>query len=112
MGRGKGDGAGLMRERIKQARIKETDVPYKQDLLSFQAKMMREHYSLSSTLLKHSDITSGLQLGKAEVVSGLRNFVHIDRPEHRSIDRPKERGAEKGSGRHSTLREPPRWPSG
>ena len=27
----------------------------------------------------------------------------MDRPEHHSIDRLKERGVEKGSGRHSTL---------
>ena len=48
-------------------------------------------------------ITSGLQLGRAEVLRGLRNCLNMDRPEHHSIDRPKERGVEKGSGRHSTL---------
>ena len=53
---------------------------------------------LASTI----DITSGLQLGRAEVLRGLRNFLNMDRPEHRSIDRLKERGVEKGSGRHST----------
>ena len=46
---------------------------------------------------------SGLQLGRAEVLRGLRNFLNMDRPEHHSIDRLKERGVEKGSGRHSTL---------
>ena len=50
-----------------------------------------------------SDITSGLQLGRAEVLRGLRNFLNMDRPEHHSIDHLKERGAEKRSGRHSTL---------
>ena len=44
-----------------------------------------------------ADITSGLQLGKAEVLGGLRNFLNMDRPEHHSIDRLKERGMEKGS---------------
>ena len=34
---------------------------------------------------------------------GLRNSLNMDRPKHHSIDRPKERGVEKGSGRHSTL---------
>ena len=34
---------------------------------------------------------------------GLRNFLSTDKPEHHSIDRLKERGVEKGSGRHSTL---------
>ena len=48
--------------------------------------------------------TSGLQLGRAEVLRGLKIFLNMDRPEHHSIDCPKERGTEKGSGRHSTLR--------
>ena len=50
-----------------------------------------------------ADITSGLQLGRAEVLRGLRNFLNMDKPEHHSIDRLKERGVEKGSDRHSTL---------
>ena len=29
--------------------------------------------------------------------------MNMDRPEHHSTDRLKERGVEKGSGRHSTL---------
>ena len=44
-----------------------------------------------------------MQLGKAEVLSGLGNFLNMDRPEHDSIDRLKERGIVKGSGRHSTF---------
>ena len=60
---------------------------------------MKRPGGLSST----SDITSGLQLGRAEVFRGSRNFLNMDRPEHHSIDRLKERGAEKRSGRHSTL---------
>ena len=54
-------------------------------------------------LASTADITSGLQLGRAEVLRGLRNFLNTDKPEHHSIDRLKERGVEKGSGRHSTL---------
>ena len=54
-------------------------------------------------LASTADITSGLQLGRAEVLRGLRNFLNMNRPEHHSIDRLKERGVEKGSGRHSTL---------
>ena len=50
-----------------------------------------------------TDITSGLQLGRAEVLRGLRNLLNMDRPEHHSTDRLKERGVEKGSSRHSTL---------
>ena len=50
-----------------------------------------------------ADITSGLHLDRAEVLSGLRNFLNMGWPEHHSIDRLKERGVEKGSGRHSTL---------
>ena len=51
-----------------------------------------------------ADITLGLQLGRAEVLRGLRNFLNTDRAEHHSTDRLKERGDEKGSGQHSTLR--------
>ena len=47
-----------------------------------------------------SGITSGLQLGRAEALRDLRNFPNIDRPELHSIDHLKERGVEKGSGRH------------
>ena len=54
-------------------------------------------------LASTADITSGLQLGRAEVLRGLRDFLNMDRPEHHSIDCLKERGMEKGSGRHSTL---------
>ena len=54
-------------------------------------------------LASTADITSGLQLGRAEVLRGLRNFLNTDKPEHHSIDRLKERGVEKGSGRNSTL---------
>ena len=54
-------------------------------------------------LASTADVTSGLQLGRAEVLRGLRSFLNMDRPEHHSIDRLKERGVEKGSGQHSTL---------
>ena len=50
-----------------------------------------------------ADTTSSLQLGRAEVLRGLRNFLNMDRPEYHSIDHLKERGVEKGSSRHSTL---------
>ena len=55
-------------------------------------------------LTSTADIASGLQLGKAGVLRGLRNFLNADMPEHHSTDRLKERGVEKGSGRYSTLR--------
>ena len=54
-------------------------------------------------LRRTADITSRLHLGRAEVLRGLRNFLNMDRPEHHSIDHLKERGVEKGRGRHSTL---------
>ena len=51
-------------------------------------------------LASTADITSGLQLGRAEVLQSLRNFLHTDKQEHHSIDCLKERGVEKGGGRH------------
>ena len=55
-------------------------------------------------LVSSADIMSGLQLGRTEVLRGLRNCLNMDRPGHYSIDRLKERGEEKGGGRYSTLR--------
>ena len=54
-------------------------------------------------LASTADITFGLQLGRAEVLRGLRNFLNMDRPEYHSMDRLTERGMEEGSGPHSTL---------
>ena len=54
-------------------------------------------------LASTADITCILHCGRAEVLRDLRNFLNMDRPEHHSTDRLKERGVEKGSGRHSTL---------
>ena len=53
-------------------------------------------------LVIRASITTGQQLGRAEMLRGLRHFLNKDRPEHYSIDRLKVReGVEKGSGRHS-----------
>ena len=54
-------------------------------------------------LASTADITSGLQLDRAEVTRGLRNYLNKDMPEHHSIGRLKKRGVEKGSERHSIL---------
>ena len=51
-----------------------------------------------------ADVASGLQLGRAEVLRGLRNFLNVNWPEHHSTDRLKKRGVEKGSSRYSTVR--------
>ena len=47
-------------------------------------------------------ITAGLQLSRAGVLRVLGNFLNMDRPEHHSTDRLKER-MEKESDRHSTI---------
>ena len=46
-----------------------------------------------------ADITFGLQLGRAEVLQGLRNFLYMYRPEHHSTDRLKEKRVERGRER-------------
>ena len=56
-------------------------------------------------LASTADITSGLQLGRAKVLRGLRNFFNADKAENHSTDRPKERGVEKGSDRTPTLQD-------
>ena len=45
-----------------------------------------------------ADITTVLQLGRAEVFGGLRVFLNMDRPEHHSIDCLMEREVAKGAG--------------
>ena len=55
------------------------------------------------TVASTMDITSGLQLGREEVLRGLRNFLNMDRPEHHSTDHLKEGIVDKGSSQHSTL---------
>ena len=57
-------------------------------------------------LASTADITLnnfGLQLGRAEVLRGLRNFLNKDRPEKHSIDHLKE----KGEGRKEAADIPP-----
>ena len=49
--------------------------------------------------------TTGLWLGKAKVLRGLRNFLNTDRPEHHSTDCLKERGMERRNVQRSTLRD-------
>ena len=41
-------------------------------------------------LASTTGILFGLQLGRPEVLRGLRNFLNMDRPEHHSIDPLKE----------------------
>ena len=45
-----------------------------------------------------------MHFGRTEVLRGLWNFLNMDRPEHHSTDRLKERGVEKGGGQHSPSR--------
>ena len=59
----------------------------------------------ANRLASTADMTSGMQLGRAEVLRGLRNFLNVERPVHHSTDRlKKERGVEKGSGQHAAIR--------
>ena len=46
-------------------------------------------------LASTADITSCLQLGRAEALQGLRNFLNMDRAEHHSTDRLKVRSGER-----------------
>ena len=72
------------------------------DLLSWACWTQWE--CMGRWIVKNTRYHIWLQLGRAEVLRGLRNFPNMDRSKHHSIDRLKERGVEKGSGRHSTLR--------
>ena len=49
-----------------------------------------------------ADATTGLQLGNAEVLRRLRNFLNMDRPDCYSVYHMKEIGVEKRNDRPST----------
>ena len=52
-------------------------------------------------LASTADITSGLQLGRAEVLRGLRNFLNTDKPEHHSFE-----GKRSGKKKRPTFHRP------
>ena len=62
------------------------------------------HFDTSADRQTSTADTPGLRFSGAEVLMGFRNCLNMDRPEHHSTDRLKEKGVEKRSGRHSTLR--------
>ena len=71
--------------------------------LTMEVEAIKHEIQWLASQASTAHITSGLQPGRADVLRGLRNFLNMDRPEHHRFDRPKERGAEKGSGQHSIL---------
>ena len=50
-------------------------------------------------------LTSGLLLGKSEVLRSLRHYLRAQSQGHHSIDRLEERGVERGSARRSSLKD-------
>ena len=50
---------------------------------------------MADRLASTADITTGLQLGSAEVLRDFRHFLDMDRPEHHRVDCLEERGVEK-----------------
>ena len=48
--------------------------------------------------------TSGLLLGRSEVLRSLRHYLRAQSQGHRTIDRLEERGVERGSARRSSLK--------
>ena len=49
-------------------------------------------------------LTSGLLLGRSEVLRSLRHYPRAQSQGHHSIDRLEERGVERGSARRSSLK--------
>ena len=49
-------------------------------------------------------ITSGLRLGRSDVLMSLRLYLRAQSQGHHTIDRLEERGVEKGSARKSSLK--------
>ena len=48
--------------------------------------------------------TSGLHLGRSEVLRSLRHYLRAQSQGHHTIDRLEERGVERGSARRSSLK--------
>ena len=69
------------------------------DLALCECRSREQVHKLAIT----ADVTFDLQLGRAEVLRGLRNCLNMDRPKRHSFDCLEDRRAEKGSGQHSTL---------
>ena len=57
----------------------------------------------ANRLAGKATLTSGLLLGKLEVLS-LRHYLRAERQGHHTIDHLEERGVERGSGRRSSLK--------
>ena len=49
-------------------------------------------------------LTSGLLLGRSEVLRSLRHYLRAQSQGHHTIDRLEERGADRGSARRSSLK--------
>ena len=49
-------------------------------------------------------LTSGLLLGRSEVLRSLRHYLRVQSQGHHTIDRLEERGVERGSARRSSLK--------
>ena len=52
-----------------------------------------------------ASLTSGLLLGRSEVLRSLRHYLQAQSQGHHTIDRLEERGVEKGIARRSSLKE-------
>jgi len=75
-----------------------------------RAKHAKLHYGLLQTkkswswVLNRQDLTSGLLLGRSEVLRSLRHYLQTQSQDHHTIDRLEERGVERGSARRSSLK--------
>ena len=69
----------------------------------------REHAGVKGNdradrLAGKATLTSGLLLGRSEVLRSLRHYVRAQSQGHHIIDRLEERGVERGSARRSSLK--------
>ena len=58
----------------------------------------------ADTLAGKATLTSGLLLGRSEVLRSLRHYLRSQSQGHHTIDRLEERGVERGSARRSSLK--------
>ena len=89
-------------------RLKESSMGRRAELLRLCMQFLLFFFLLLllQTTLLHSPfpLTSGLLLGRSEVLRSLRHYLRTQSQGHQTIDRLEERGAERGSARRSSLK--------
>ena len=92
------------RNKTRGSRLIDCDMANHNTAFGFKdySKSIDHVMQVSDKMNERMDIASCLQLGRAEVMSGLKNFLGENRLKHHNIDCLKRRGVEKGGSQNFT----------